>query len=163
MRSAEAQSRLALHHGLYLFVAKVEAAEANLAQAAVGLCVVDRVILRLDVGGPVEVYLGLVIYVADPVKVADSMIVCLGTAVPRTFPPTWAPFLDTRTTRKFGARKVLVQATLSYIIGHQICHHVRQSVSQFRGSQCDPCAHVSPCVHAYAIAHVSRLPPPHPL
>jgi hypothetical protein len=72
-----------------------------------GLCVVDRVILRLDVGGPVEVYLGLVIYVADPVKVADSMIVCLGTAVPRTFPPTWAPFIVTRTTRKFGGRKVL--------------------------------------------------------
>lgn len=88
-------------------MAKVEAAEANLAQAAVGLCVVDRVILRLDVGGPVEVYLGLVIYVADPVKVADSMIVCLGTAVPRTFPPTWAPFLDTRTTRKFGGPQSL--------------------------------------------------------
>jgi hypothetical protein len=90
-------------------VAKVEAAEANLAQAAVGLCVVDRVILRLDVGGPVEVYLGLVIYVADPVKVADSMIVCLGTAVPRTFPPTWAPFFDTMVPER---RENLVPANL---------------------------------------------------
>ena len=78
------------------------------------LSVVDRVILRLDVGCPVEVNLGLVIYVAD------SMIVCLGTAVPRTFPPTWAPFLDTRTTRKFGARKVLVHAKLSSL--HQNDH-----------------------------------------
>ena len=108
--------------------AKVEAAEASLEQATVGLGVVDRVILRLDVGGPMEVCLGLVIYVADPVEVA--VVVSLGTAddrMPRTCPPTWTPWWQYVqngakfwTRRKFGKRRDCVAVFRVVVAGRYL-------------------------------------------